>query len=179
MSQEPIRSSWYQARRELAVAAGLIIALTVAVWVLLGPAPASIVVLFCLAISLAAARSLIGAGQRPAVQPDQFADRPSSSFTGYWRTQTELRDAIAAMSAWDHGIKRRLQNLLAARLAEHHDISLAADPQAARAAFEAGTRRTDLWYWIDPARATPPNASSRPGIPARTLTALINRLEQL
>jgi hypothetical protein len=176
---EPARSGWYQARRELAVAAGLVIALSVAVWILLGPAPASIVVLFCLAISLVAARSLIGGRADTPAETDVYLDRPSNSFTGYWRTQSDLRDAIASMSAYDHGMRRRLQNLLAARLAEHHDISLTAEPEAAKAVFLAGGVRPELWSWIDPERATVFDASTRTGIPARTLTALITRLEQL
>ena len=108
-----------------------------------------------------------------------YLDRPSSTFTGYWRTQSDLRDAMASMSAYDHGIRRRLQNLLAARLAEHHGISLAAEPEAAKAVFLASGVRPELWSWIDPERSTMPDASVRTGIPVRTLTALITRLEQL
>ena len=175
----PARSAWFQARRELAVGAGLVIALSAAVWLLLGPAPASIVALFCLAISLVAARSLIGGRSLAPAETDVYLDRPSNSFTGYWRTQSDLRDAMASMSAYDHGIRRRLQNLLAARLAEHHGISLLAEPEAAKAVFLAGGVRPELWSWIDPERSTMPDAATRTGIPVRTLTALITRLEQL
>ncbi len=70
--------------------------------------------------------------------------------------QTDIASAIASLSAWDNNTRRRLQNLLAARLAERHDISLAADPQAARAAFIGDdSSRAALWYWIDPAASDP------------------------
>jgi hypothetical protein len=178
---------WHSARREIAVAGGLVIALTAALWILYGSVTASIVALSCCAIALAALRPLIGPHQRPESPPEPYYDTPSSSFAGFWRTQTDLADAMASMSAWDLTTRHRLQNLLAARLAEHHGISLAEDPQAARAAFiGAGPGRdgvskaaVELWYWIDPERPTPADAASRKGIPPRVLAALIHRLEQL
>ena len=184
MSQQP-REGWHSARRELAVAAGLVIAVTAATWILLGPVPASILALICAAIALAALRSLIGPHQRPESLPELYFDVPSTSFLGFWRTQTDLAGALTSMSAWDLTTRIRLQHLLAARLAERHGISLAEEPQAARAAFVGGGRHdgvgnaAELWYWIDPERPTPPDAGSRKGIPPRVLAALIHRLEQL
>jgi hypothetical protein len=177
--------TWRSARRELAVAAGLVVALGAATWALLGPVQASLVVLGCATLGLLAIQALPARRVPPASQPDIYYDVPSTTFAGFWRTQTDLSDAIASMSAWDLNTRRRLQNLLAARLAERHGISLADDPEAARAVLigHAGTvstaGRADLWYWIDPQRPTPPDATTRPGIPPRVLAALIQRLEQL
>lgn len=173
-------SQWQAARRELAVAAVLVIALAAAAWVLLGAVAASIVALFCCAIALAAMRSLIAPHKPAASLPEPHYDTPSNTFIGFWRTQIDLADAIASMSAWDMATRPRMQNLLAARLAERHGISLAEDPEAARAVFlGAGQAAADLWYWIDPHRPTPPDALSRKGIPPRLLAALIHRLEHL
>jgi hypothetical protein len=168
------------AGREVAVAAGLVIALAAAAWVLFGPATSSIVVLYAAAISLVVLRSLISQPPKPADEPEASHDTPAQSFAGFWRMQTDIAFAITSLSAWDNNSRRRLQNLLAARLSERHNISLAADPQAARAVF-IGDRaaREELWYWIDPQRQTPDDASSRRGIPPRHLSALIHRLEQL
>ncbi len=166
--------------RELAVAAGLVIALATAAWVLFGPATSSIVVLGCAAVSLVVLRALINRPTLPADVPEARPDAPATSFAGFWRMQTDIASAIASLSAWDNSSRRRLQNLLAARLAERHGISLTADPQAARAVF-IGERASyaELWYWIDPQRPSPDDAASRRGIPPRVLTALIHRLEQL
>lgn len=168
------------AGREIAIAAGLVTAIAVAAWVLFGAATSGILVLCCAAVSLGVLRTLIS---RP-VGPEEIAqakyDAPATSFAGFWRMQTDIASAMASLSAWDNNSRRRLQNLLAARLAERHNISLAADPQAARAAF-IGDRssRAELWFWIDPQRQTPEDASTRRGIPPRVLAALIHRLEQL
>jgi hypothetical protein len=168
------------AGRELTVAAVFVSALAVAAWVLFGAATASIVVLCCAAVSLVVLRALIN---RPVDQQDVEQvrhDAPATSFAGFWRMQTDIASAMASLSAWDNNSRRRLQNLLAARLAERHDINMAADPQAARAAFIGEHRsRAELWFWIDPERQTPEDASSRRGIPPRVLGALIHRLEQL
>jgi hypothetical protein len=182
---------WHRARREIAVAAGLVATLSAGTWVLFGPTPAAAVALGCAAAGLLAVRALLPRREPQESQPDAYPDIPVTSFVGFWRTQTDLTDGISSMSAWDLTTRRRLQNLLAARLAERHGISLAADPDAARAAFlgeQGGPKgtaapgrnpRTDLWFWIDPRRPTPPDAMDRPGIPPRVLFALIQRLEQL
>jgi hypothetical protein len=177
-------AGWHRARREIAVAAGLVLALSAAAWVLAGPATAGVVAVACAALALLGLRALLPRREPPESQPDTYQDIPASTFAGFWRTQSDLSDATSAMSAWDLTTRRRLQNLLAARLAERHGISLADDPEAARAVFlgnrpQGRSTRTDLWFWIDPARPTPPDAMNKPGIPPRVLAALIQRLEQL
>jgi hypothetical protein len=173
-------SGWYSAKREIAVAAGLVIALAGAAWLLFGPVAASVVVIACVALALVALRALIEPHGRPPNLPDLAYDAPSSSFVGFWRTQTDLADAMTSLSAYEMNTRRRLQNLLAARLSEGHGISLTQDPRAAKAVFSgpdgAGAA---LWYWIDPERPVPEDAQLRRGIPPRVLAALIHRLEQL
>jgi hypothetical protein len=178
------KDGWHLAKREISVAAGLAAALCAATWALLGPAAAGFAAIGCAVLGLLGLRALLPRRQPEDGPPDIFDDTPVNTFAGFWRTQTDLSDATTSMSAWDLTTRHRLQNLLAARLAERHDISLAEEPDAARAAF-LGTMtpgrgaRSDLWFWIDPRRPTPPDAANRQGIPPRVLVALIQRLEQL
>lgn len=179
MSQPAGHRPWAAARRELTIAACLVFVLTAAAWLVLGAATAGIVALICIAVSLVVTRTLLDGHAEPPAQPDTYSDGPTQTFAGFWRTQFELDVGTKSLSAWDLNTRLRLQNLLAARLSERHGISLQAEPDAARRAFIGTSGRTDLWYWVDPDRPTPPGATSRRGIPPRTLAALIRRLEQL
>jgi hypothetical protein len=100
------------------------------------------------------------------------------SFTGFWRKRAGLSDGTRSMAAYDAELRPTLQNLLAARLAEHHGISLQEDPAAARQLLCPGRGDARLWDWIAPDRP-PSTDQDAAGIPARTLASLINRLERL
>ena len=106
------------------------------------------------------------------------AEATPVTFTGYWRKRTGLVDGTQSMTAYDAELRGILQHLLAARLAEHHGISLNDDPGAARRLLCPGPRDDALWYWVDPARP-PVTTGKDPGIPPRTLARLIDRLEHL
>lgn len=105
-------------------------------------------------------------------------DRPSSpvqvsDFPTYAKISSDL--GWASMSQWhfDHGIRPLLTRLAASALAEHHRVDPATDP--ARARRLAGE---DLWPYLDPSR--PPSYDSKaPGADLRTLTHIVDRLEQL
>lgn len=188
-------NGWSGAKPELAVVAGLILSLSAAAWIIDGPTAASLVVLISVAASLVLLRTLVAredpSGDRDteSPRPRQTPDEPgpmgleqirlTHSFTGFWRTQSDLASATKSLSAWDYGTRPRLTNLLAARLAERHGVNLAHEPQAARHLLLGADDHNDLWYWIDPRRPSPPDASSKPGIPPGALAALIERLEQL
>jgi hypothetical protein len=189
-------NGWRGARPELAVAAGLIVILSAAAWAIDGPTTASVVVLASVAISLILLRGLVVHEDPPGEYdpeslpaPRQAPDDPgalgleqirlSHTFTSFWRTQSDLTSATKSLSAWDYGARTRLTNLLAARLAERHGITMAHEPAAAKRLLLGEDDRHDLWFWIDPRRPSPPDASSRPGIPPAALAALIERLEQL
>jgi hypothetical protein len=181
-------TGWRGARRELSVAACLVLSVAAAAWAIDGPAAASLVVVISVAASLVLLHALVP-GDKPGTAAGDAAVRPSDllgpqqnrlshSFTGFWRTQSDLTSATRSLGAWDYGTRIRLANLLAARLAERHGISMTQHPEAARQLLNAGSRH-DLWYWIDPQRPTPPDAGTRTGIPPRVLAALIQRLERL
>jgi hypothetical protein len=172
-------AGWRSARREVAVAVVLALAISAAAWVLEGPAAAVFAALAAAALSLVALRALIEPHEPPEVPHQSHELGPSTSFVGFWRTRSDLGDATASLSAWESALRPRLTNLLAARLSERHGISLADDPEAARRVLTGGTGRSDLWTWIDPRRQATPGAGSLPGIPPRVLAALIDRLERL
>lgn len=171
---------WSHARRELAVAGLLILALAAAAWTVDGVAAAGLVVLLCVAASLVGLRALIEPRQAPPGPKGSHELGPSRSFAGFWRTRSDLSDAMRSLSAWDHALRPRLVNLLAARLSERHGISLADEPDAARTLLEGDPgQRHDLWRWIDPSRPAQQDDGREPGIPPKVLAALIDRLEKL
>lgn len=171
---------WRGARRELTVAATLVLALAVAGFELAGSAAAATVVLISAAVAIVALRALLGPGdERPEPVEPHWRGSTSQFFAGFWRTRADLVESSRSWSSWEHGPRSRLQNILAARLAERHGVSLADDPETARQLLLGGDGRQDLWDWIDPQRPVPPDAATRHGIPPRVLAALIDRLEQL
>jgi hypothetical protein len=173
-------SGWRGAGKEITIAALLVLAVTAAAWAFDGPAAAAFAAVACAALSLAGLRALIEPHEPPPAPPVSQETGPSLIFFGFWRTRSDLSDAIRSLSAWDNALRPRLTNLLAARLADRHGISLYEDPDLARKLLTGGKQgRSDLWTWIDPLRQTPPDAGTRPGIPAGVLAALIDRLERL
>jgi hypothetical protein len=93
---------------------------------------------------------------------------------------------MTSQDYYDVQLRPVLEHLLAARLAERHDINLYRDPEKARQLLCRTPRDEGLWRWIDP--GTRPERSaperSRPGherrgIPRHTLARLIDRLEKL
>jgi hypothetical protein len=174
-----VSHGWNEARRELIVAALLVIALTAAAWAVDGAAMAVVVLVICVVVSLVILRALLDRHEEQQPPESAYLDGPTQSFRGFWRTQADMGEASKSLSAWDYLARPRLTNLLAARLSERHGISLADEPEDARRLLLSRPSRYDLWYWVDPHRPTPPDASSRPGIPPRVLAALIDRLEQL
>jgi hypothetical protein len=172
---------WRSAVPELVIAVIFFAAVSAAGYALLGPAVPAALATGTAVVIIAGLRSLL------AQEPDRPAHDHSGgtgftsatmSITGLWRRRAGLSDGVRSMAAYDNGLRPTLQRLLAARLAERHGISLTLDPDLARQMLLRGERDDGLWYWLDPARPAS-TESAQPGIPARTLTRLINRLEKL
>ena len=181
-------AGWRGAVPEIIIAAALVAVAAAAGYALAGPDAAAVIVVVSATGALAVLRGLLRPAPLPPAGEDVSGPDPAvpvpvlSSFSGLWRRQSRLADAQASMPAYEAGLRRPLEHLLASRLAERHGISLYGDPAAARQAFTGGQASYDgLWSWIDPARAAVPadRDGDQPGIPFRTLSRLIDRLERL
>jgi hypothetical protein len=94
-------------------------------------------------------------------------------FPAYAKISSDLGWAPVSQWHYDHGIRPLFGRLLESMLAERHRVDLARDP--ARARDLVGD---DIWPLVDPSR--PPSFDSKaPGADLRTLTRIVDRLEQL
>jgi hypothetical protein len=139
----------------------------------------------CAVALLVLLRGLVPAAVAPLLRQRTWPASGLTSFTGFWRKRASLSSATASTASYDAELRPTLQHLLAARLAERHDVNLYTDPAAARRLLRgtghgaSGARRDDqLWYWLDPSRPAETRQDMR-GIPPRTLAAIIDRLERL
>jgi hypothetical protein len=172
-------SGWRGAVPEIIIAAIVVAVAAVTGYAAAGLAGTAAVVAGAAVAALAMLRAMVppaGAAQGEARHGD--AEAIPATFTGYWRKRAGLVDGTQAMTAYDAELRGTLQHLLAARLAEHHGISLHDDPAAARRLLCPRPRDDALWHWVDPARP-PTTAGKAAGIPPRTLARLIDRLERL
>lgn len=187
---EPARSAdgWRGAGPELVIAVILVIAVGAAGYILAGPAAPGVIAIAVAVLVLTGFRGMLPPRQAaPEHEHESTAGHlAASSFTGFWRKRAGLADGTKTMAAYDSGLRPTLQQLLAARLAERHGVSLREDPALARRLLCSAGRDDGLWYWVDPARPASTDRDepgtgpgSRPGIPPRTLARLIDRLERL
>ena len=168
---------WRTARPELAAAAATVVATASAAYAWDGSAAAAVVLAAAALVALVVVRTLTEPVRRPALPQAEWQATGRSVITGFWRKRSMVSDATASNGNYDYELRPTLQHLLAARLADRHGVSLYAEPGRARELF-AGTRHDDLWPWVDPARLAAPDTKGG-GIPARTLAAIIDRLEHL
>jgi hypothetical protein len=171
---------WRAVRFEVGIAAAALVAVASAAYAVAGSQATVLVVVVFSALALVVVYSLLPAGSGPPPRPEVQMDRKvySGLFTSYWRRRSDLTDAMASMSSYNTRLGPNLEHLLAARLSEHHGVSLYSQPEAARDVLCAGGRDADLWSWVGPGRAGPASVEG-PGIPARTLARLVRRIEQL
>ena len=114
-----------------------------------------------------AAWTRLGPRRRPP------AEVRSADFPAYAKISSDLGWAPVSQWHYDHGIRPLFGRLLESVLAERHRVDLARDP--ARARDLVGD---DIWPLVDPSR--PPSFDSKAaGADLRTLTRIVDRLEQL
>jgi len=171
-------SGWQACRLELTIAGLLVLATGAAAFLYAGLSAAVLTVTGWSLVSLAVLRALLPPAAQPLVQQEEWRGHGRASFIGFWRKRAVIIDATARMTSYDHELRQTLQHLLAARLSERHGVSLYQDPAAARGLLLPGPRDDQLWYWLDPQRPAETDQHRR-GIPARTLAAIIDRLERL
>jgi hypothetical protein len=101
------------------------------------------------------------------------AEVRSGDFPAYTKISSDLGWAPVSQWHYDHGIRPLFGHLLESVLAERYRVDLARDPGRARDLVGA-----DVWPLVDPSR--PPSFDSKtPGADLRTLTRIVDRLEQL
>jgi hypothetical protein len=169
---------WREAGPELAIAGVAVVAVSLAALAFAGAAAAVITLLSAGAIGLAALRFLAPANETPPEFEQPSETRGRTAFAGFWRRRAGVQAATQSMASYDFELRGTLQNLLAARLAERHGISLYDDPAAARKLVTAGGWDR-LWYWLDPERPPVYDEGRTSGISPRTLALILDRLERL
>ena len=114
-----------------------------------------------------------GAWQRIWPRREAPAAVQPSDFPAYAKISSDLGWAPVSQWHYDHGLRPLLGRLFESVLAERHRVDLTADPERARSVVG-----DDVWPLIDPSR--PLSFDSRtPGTDLRTLTRIVDRLEQL
>ena len=171
---------WRAALPELGIAGAVLSACAAGAYAVAGSAATVIVVVVFAAVALGAVGRLSPAPLGPPAPPEVPVDRWRSTnrFFTYWRLQTQLKDGMASRSAYDAALGPHLEHLLAARLSERHGVNLYTQPEASRSVLCANDRDLDLWPWVDPGRPVAALGEA-PGIPAKTLARLLQRMEQL
>jgi hypothetical protein len=177
-SRRATADSWRASAPELAAGAFAVLITALAVYGYAGPGAAVAVVGACAVAAIAYLRTLIPVSRHADIRQVLPHALAASTFLGIWRKRVTLQDATARMISYDAELRPALQRLLAARLAERHGVSLYADPAAARRLLISGRRDEALWFWLDPERAAETDPR-RPGIPPRSLAAILDRLERL
>jgi hypothetical protein len=113
------------------------------------------------------------AWQRIRPQRAEPATVRPSDFPAYAKISSDISWAPVSQWHYDHGLRPLLSRLFESVLAERHRVDLTADPERARSVVG-----DDVWPLIDP--SWPPSFDSRaPGTDLRTLTRIVDRLEQL
>lgn len=110
------------------------------------------------------------ARQRRRRRRSPLFDEPYPTFQ---HVSEQLSWAQVSPRHYDMMTRPLLVRLMASRLADHHGIDLHRNPEQARALVGE-----DVWWWLDPARPVE-GSSQPPGVDARTLTRLVERLETL
>jgi hypothetical protein len=172
--------NWRPALPELVIAAVMVAAAALAAAAVAGwPG----VVVVAAATSIIALLLLRGVMPRSAAQAlRQKKDKQRArSISGYAQRRFIVVTSLASRPMYESDLRPVLEHILAARLAEHHSVNLYTEPDAARKAFCRTRGDERLWRWVDPKQVLDADerANQKHGIPGRTLSRLITRLEQL
>ncbi len=173
------RWSWAASWPELVIAGTGVAAVCAAGYAVAGPAGTAVVAVISGCAALIVLRTLV---PPPAGGPPPELAGPAvraAPVNGFWRRQSQLTAATRSLAGYDREVRGALQQLLSARLAERHGISLQADPDAARRLLLGDGPDRSLWFWLDPQRPPAAGNDRRPGIRPRTMAALLDRLERL
>ncbi|TVZ01298.1 hypothetical protein EAS64_34025 [Trebonia kvetii] len=179
--QEPVTTGrWRPALPELVIAA-IAVAVAVAAAAAVSGWPG--VVTVAVAVVMIALLLLRGLIPRSADQAFRLARnrQQARSIHGYAQRRFVVNTSYGSRAMYESDLRPALEHVLAARLAERHAVNLYTDPDAAKLEFCRTRADESLWPWIDPKQALDASERARrkKGIPRRTLSRLITRLEQL
>jgi hypothetical protein len=173
-------SRWRPALPELVIAAIAVAVAAVAAAAVSGwPG----VVAVAVAVAVLALLVLRGLIPRSADHASRLArdKQRARSIHGYAQRRFVVNTSYSSRAMYESDLRPALEHVLAARLAERHAVNLYTEPDAARRTFCRTRAEESLWTWIDPSQAMDAGerAKNSRGIPRRTLSRLITRLEQL
>ncbi|MGH3266560.1 MAG: hypothetical protein ACRDNS_31735, partial [Trebonia sp.] len=165
---------------ELVIAALLVAAAALAAAAVAGWPGVVMVAATTTVVALLLLRGIIPRSAAQAGRRQQDKQR-AKSISGYAQRRFVVATSLSSRPMYESELRPVLEHILAARLAENHAVNLYTEPDRARRAFCRTGRDETLWRWIDPAQALDADqrASQSRGIPGRTLSRLITRLEQL
>jgi hypothetical protein len=172
--------NWRPALPELIIAAVMVAAAALAAAAVTGWPGVVIVAAATTVIALLLMRAVIPRSAADPYRRKQDKQR-ARAISGYAQRRFVVATSLSSRPMYESDLRPVLEHILAARLAENHAVNLYTQPAAARKAF-CRTRRDDsLWRWIDPEQTLDADerAVQKNGIPGRTLSRLITRLEQL
>jgi hypothetical protein len=172
--------NWRPALPELIIAAVMVAAAALGAAAVAGwPG----VVIVAAATTVIAVLLLRGVIPRSAADPRRRKQdkQRAQAISGYGQRRFVVATSLSSRPLYESDLRPVLEHILAARLAENHAVNLYTQPAAARKAFCRTRRDESLWRWIDPEQTlgADERAGQNNGIPGRTLSQLITRLEQL
>ena len=172
--------NWRPALPELVIAAIMVAVAALAAAAVAGWPGVVVVVAATTVIALLLLRGVIPRSAAHAGRQQKDKQRPQS-ISGYSQRRFVVATSLTSRPMYESDLRPVLEHILAARLAENHAVNLYTEPDKARLAFCRTRHDASLWRWIDPAQALDADqrASQSRGIPSRTLSRLITRLEQL
>jgi hypothetical protein len=172
--------NWRPALPELVIAAITVAAAILAAAAVAGWPGVVVVAAATTVIALLLLRGIIPRSAAQTLRQTKDKQR-TQSISGYAQRQFIVATSLTSRPMYESDLRPVLEHILAARLAENHAVNLYTEPDKARKAFCQTRRDESLWRWIDPAETLDADerARQRHGIPGRTLSRLIIRLEQL
>jgi hypothetical protein len=172
--------NWRPAVPELIIAAIAVAAAALAAAAVAGWPGVVIVATATTVVALLLLRGVIPRSAADRLRRQKDKQRPQT-ISGYAQRRFIVATSLTSRPTYEADLRPVLEHILAARLAENHAVNLYTQPEAARKAFCRTRHEESLWRWIDPAQVLDADerASQRRGIPGRTLSRLITRLEQL
>ena len=124
-------------------------------------------------VAATVALSRVPAAPVPPPRPRPGPPVENAPFRSYRQVAEALSWAEISPRHYDLVTRPLLQQVLASRLADHHRVDLATDPEAARRLVG-----DDVWHWLDPDREVD-RRGQPPGVDLATLTRIVERLESV